>query len=251
MNRTFFVKPGLISLLFLFTCLSLQSRARRPDLRVLLFTKSLGYYHVSIPDGVKAIQKLGREHHFRVDTTTSASLFTDANLKQYAAVIFLSTSGNMLDSLQQLSFRRYIEGGGGFMGIHSASASEKTWTWYGQLVGAVFINHPEPQTAIVDVVDTLNASTRMLPRHWTHKDEWYNFKNIQPDLHILLKADETTYTGGTNGNEHPLAWYREFDGGRSFYTALGHFSEAFTDPLYLGHILAGIEYAMHPGKLPR
>jgi type 1 glutamine amidotransferase len=211
---------------------------------VLVFSKTARYHHESIPAGIKAIERLGSENNFTVYATTDSNYFTDDNLKKYAAVIFCNTSGNVLSPVQKAAMERYIQAGGGFMGIHCASSTEKEWTWYGHLVGAVFIGHPEPQEGVIDVVDRKNPSTKQLPARWNWKDEWYNFKDIQPDLHVLFKADETTYKGGTNGANHPLAWYHEFDGGRSFYTALGHFDAAYVDPLYVKHILAGIQYAM-------
>jgi type 1 glutamine amidotransferase len=212
--------------------------------RILVFSKTGKYHHESIPDGIKAIKKLGREHHFEVDTTTDSTYFKEVNLKKYAAVVFLNTSGNVLDTVEKTDFRRYIEAGGGYMGIHCASSTEKNWTWYGQLVGAVFTDHPEPQDGVINVVDRTNPATKQLPARWPWKDEWYNFRKVPNNVHVLLTADETSYKGGKNGTHHPLAWYHAFDGGRAFYTALGHFPEAYVNPLYVQHILAGIKYAI-------
>lgn len=212
--------------------------------RVLLFSKTGGFHHESIPQGVAAIEKLGRENNFEVYPTTDSTYFTDANLKKYAAIIFLNTSGKVLNADEKVAMQRYIEAGGGFMGIHCASATEKDWPFYTHLLGAIFVNHPDPQPGVIDVTDRTNPATKQLPARWDWKDEWYNFRDIQPDLHVLFNADETTYKGGTNGANHPLAWYHEYDGGRSFYTALGHFPEAYVNPLYLQHLLAGIQYAM-------
>jgi type 1 glutamine amidotransferase len=219
-------------------------KAQSANKRVLIFSKTARYHHESIPDGIKAIQKLGSENNFEVDATTDSTYFTDSNLKKYAAVIFLNTSGNVFNGDQKAAMTRYIEAGGGYMGIHCASSTEKDWVWYGHLVGAVFTDHPEPQPGVINVVDHTNPATKQLPARLDWKDEWYNFRDIQPGLHILLKADESTYKGGKNGPDHPLAWYHEYDGGRAFYTALGHFPEAYTNPLYVQHILAGIQYAM-------
>ncbi len=215
-----------------------------PQRKILVFYKTTGYYHESIPDAAKAISKLGVENGFTVDTTRNAALFTEENLKKYASVVFLSTSGDMLDTIQQTDFERYIQAGGGYMGIHSASAGEYNWPWYGKMVGAVFNRHPEQQEGIVKVADNKNSSTSHLPAQWKIMDEWYNFKSIQPDIHVLLTVDESTYKGGTNGSFHPIAWYHEFEGGRSFYTAIGHRNEEYLDPLFLKHILAGIQYSM-------
>jgi type 1 glutamine amidotransferase len=220
--------------------------------RVLVFTRVQGYFHESIPAGIKAVQKLGIENNFVVDTTTDSLTFTDKNLKKYSALIFLSTSGRRLFTVeQQAVIKRYIQAGGGFMGIHCAACNysnlkpgDVDWPWYHQLVGATFTNHPAPALAGFDVVDRTNPATQHLPARWTWHEELYNFKDIQPDLHVLIKVDETTYKGGQVGKDHPMAWYHEFDGGRSFYVEQGHFAEAFSDPQYLKLILGGIQYAM-------
>lgn len=213
--------------------------------KVLIFSKTLRYYHESIPSGIAAIMKLGQANGFDVDTTKNADFFTDNSLKKYAAIIWLSTTGDVLNPSQQAAFERYIQAGGGYVGIHSASASEKDWEWFGKLTGAVFVNHPpDPVDGIVQVADAKDPSTRHLPKRWKRKDEWYNFKKRMTDVHVLLTADETTYQGGTEGTYHPLAWKHSFDGGRSFYTALGHLDEAYNDPLFQKHILAGIQYSI-------
>lgn len=212
--------------------------------RILVFTKTTRYHHESIPSGISAIKKMGLENNFDVDTTTASDKFSEQNLSKYDAVVFLSTSGNLLDSAQKLNFQKYIRSGGGFVGIHSASASEKEWPWFGKLVGAVFTDHPEPQTANVTVLDKDDPSTKYLPSPWSRKDEWYNFKNVPVNVHLLLGVDEKTYKGGKNGEVHPLAWKHDFEGGRAFYTALGHFSEAYQDTLFINHILQGIKYSI-------
>ena len=130
------------------------------------------------------------------------------------------------------------------MGLHSASDTEYDWEWFGELNGAYFKNHPRPQEAVFNIVDESNISTAHLPKVWKRFDELYNFKWIGTDLHILITIDESTYNGGGNGDDHPMAWYHAFDGGRGFYTALGHDNKSWEDPLYLQHVLGGIKYAM-------
>lgn len=236
---------SIISIIF-FTGLlyaSTASAQSKPK-KILVFSKTNGFYHNSIPDGVAAVYKLGNEMHFTVDTTTSGVYFTEDSLKKYAAVIFMNTNGPVLDTAQKADFERYIQAGGGYVGVHSATATEYNWSWYGRLVGAYFNGHPNPQDAYVQVMDATHPSTRRLPRRWKVFDEWYNFKNISPDIRILLNLDETTYKGGTNGSSHPIAWRHEFDGGRVFYTGLGHTSECYTDPLFLEHLKGGIRYAI-------
>jgi type 1 glutamine amidotransferase len=212
--------------------------------KVLIFSKTAGFHHNSIAVGIPAIIKLGQENNFDVDTTTDAKKFAIANLNQYAAVIFLSTTGNVLDDTQQAAFEQYIKAGGGFVGVHAATDTEYDWPWYGNLVGAYFKSHPKQQEATLDVVDRNFIATKHLPTEWKRLDEWYNFKWIADGLHILIKIDEKSYTGGENGDNHPMSWYHEFDGGRAFYTELGHTDESYADPLYLKHLLGGIQYAI-------
>ena len=212
--------------------------------KVLVFCKTAGYHHNSIAAGVKAIMKLGRKNDFDVDSTTDATKFTSDNLKQYAAVIFLSTTGDVLNDAQQAEFEKYIRNGGGFVGVHAATDTEYDWPWYGNLVGAYFKSHPAQQMATRQVIDTNFIATKGLPNEWKRFDEWYNFKWMATDLHILLKIDETSYKGGEMNGNHPMSWYHEYDGGRAFYTELGHTDESYTDPLYLNHLLGGIKYAM-------
>lgn len=212
--------------------------------KVLVFSKTAGFHHNSIAVGVPAIIKLGQENNFDVDTTTNAEKFTAVNLKQYAAVIFLSTTGDVLNNTQQTAFEHYIKAGGGFVGVHAATDTEYDWPWYGKLVGAYFKSHPKQQEATLNVIDRNFIATKHLPETWKRWDEWYNYKWIGDDLHVLIKIDEKSYTGGENGDNHPMSWYHDFDGGRAFYTELGHTDESYADPLYLKHLLGGIQYAI-------
>ncbi|MDF2430889.1 MAG: uncharacterized protein JWP44_520 [Mucilaginibacter sp.] len=212
--------------------------------KVLIFSKTAGFHHTSIPAGIAAVTKLGQENNFDVDTTTDSKKFTYNNLKQYAAVIFLNTTGDVLNDQQQGEFEKYIHAGGGFVGVHSATDTEYDWPWYGNLVGAYFKSHPAQQTAVFHVVDRNFIATRNLPADWKRFDELYNFKWVAPNLHVLITIDEKSYTGGTMGDNHPMSWYHDYDGGRAFYTELGHTDESYSDPLYLGHLLGGIKYAI-------
>ncbi|MGV8878793.1 MAG: ThuA domain-containing protein [Sphingobacteriaceae bacterium] len=212
--------------------------------KVLVFSKTAGFHHSSIPAGIAAVKLLGEQNNFTVDTTTNAEKFTPENLKQYDAVIFLSTTGDVLNEQQQTAFEQYIKSGKGFVGVHAATDTEYDWPWYGNLVGAYFKSHPAQQEAVLKVIDRNTIATKHLPVEWKRKDEWYNFKWIAEGLHILIKIDETSYKGGENNNDHPMAWYHDFDGGRAFYTELGHTDESFAEPLYLKHLLGGIQYAL-------
>ncbi|WP_332367555.1 ThuA domain-containing protein [Spirosoma telluris] len=215
--------------------------------RILVFSKTAAFRHASIGAGQQALFKLGKEQGFAVDTTENATRFTEENLKRYRAVVFLSTTGDVLNPQQQNAFERYIQAGGGYLGVHAATDTEYDWPWYNQLAGAWFANHPMPdnvQKGTFVVVDKNNPATRFLPERWEREDEFYSFKNISPALHVLLTIDEKTYKGGTNGDNHPMAWYQEFDGGRSFYTAGGHTEATFSEPLFLRHLGAGLHYVM-------
>lgn len=213
--------------------------------RVLVFSKTEGYRHASIPDGKEAIQKLGREQGFSVDTTENAAMFKDNLLKKYTAVIFLSTTGDVLNDKQQNNFKHYIESGGGFVGIHSASDTEYNWPWYGKLVGAYFKDHPEIQQAKLRIHNDENFPVvASLPDPWQRTDEWYNFRKPPKDVNVLVSIDQDTYKGGNMNNEHPMVWYHDFDGGRSFYMELGHTKASYTEPTFLKLLKAGISYAM-------
>lgn len=213
---------------------------------VLVFSKTAGFRHASIPSGIAAIQQLGAANGFTVDTTENSAAFTDANLANYAAVIWLSTTGDVLDADQQAAFERYIQAGGGYVGIHAASDTEYAWPWYGELVGAYFASHPANQNATVKVEDPAHPSTESLPARWTRYDEWYNFQsNPRGRVHVVASLDETSYTAGAGamGHDHPIAWCRDYDGGRAWYTGMGHTNESFAEPAFLEHLLGGIESA--------
>jgi type 1 glutamine amidotransferase len=229
-------------LLFIALCSSVvfSGFTEKKKVRLLVFSKTTGFRHASIGAGKLALIRLGDMNGWEVDTTEDAGAFTSNNLKKYNAVIFLSTTGNVLDSTQQLAFEQFIRSGKGFAGIHAATDTEYDWPWYVGLVGASFESHPKQQTARLYRVDKTHLSTVMLPDTWERFDEWYNFKNINPATHTLLRIDESSYTGGKNGNEHAMAWYHEYDGGRAFYTALGHTDASYTEPLFLEHLTGGI-----------
>ncbi|MEV4345024.1 ThuA domain-containing protein [Actinoplanes sp. NPDC049596] len=213
---------------------------------VLVFSKTAEFRHDSIPAGIAAIKQLGADNGFTVDATEDAAAFTDANLANYRAVIWLSTTGDVLDAGQQAAFERYIKAGGGYAGIHAASDTEYSWPWYGKLVGAYFNSHPANQQATVKVEDHAHPSTATLPERWSRYDEWYNFRtNPRGDVHVLASLDETSYTPGAGamGSDHPTAWCQDYDGGRAWYTGGGHTQESYADPQFLAHLLGGIRTA--------
>jgi len=243
---------GILCLFFLFSLTSARRVPSGPAFskpKVLVFYKTNGYHHASIANGLTAITKLGAENGFDVDSTADSTRFRRKILKKYAALIFLSPTGKVFGPNEEKALQEYIQHGGGYVGIHSATDCEYNWQWYGDLVGGYFSSHPkEQQVAKLIVVDKDNAATKGLPDPWERKDEWYNFKYLNPDIHVLLKIDEGSYTGGEMNGNHPMAWYHAFEGGRSFYTELGHTDESYSDPLYLGHLLAGIKYAIGEKK---
>jgi PKD repeat protein len=228
--------------------------------RALVFSKTAVFRHDSIPQGIAAIKTLGTQNNFQVDATEDSSVFRDDILSHYKTVIFLSTTGDVLTDDQQAAFERFIRAGNGYVGIHSAADTEYTWPWYGQLVGAYFRDHPNgtPQANVL-VEDTTDPSDAGLPATWQRTDEWYNFQPYtnpvvnggtsatpynprdNTALHILLKMDTSSYTGAApSGSDHPISWCHRYDGGRSWYTGMGHTQASFSESGFLSHILAGM-----------
>lgn len=212
--------------------------------KVLVFTKTAGYRHNSIETGVRAIVELGNQNKFDVIHSENAKIFTKENLSQYQLVIFLNTTEDILNDDQQKTFEYFIKGGGSFMGIHSAADTEYDWPWYGKLVGAYFLSHPKKSEAEIIKIDQNHQSCTHLPERWLRYDEWYNYKSINPSINILLQLDETTYKGGENGPNHPIAWYHEYEGSRVFYTGMGHTKESYSEPDFKKHLLGGILYCL-------
>jgi type 1 glutamine amidotransferase len=216
--------------------------------RVLVFTRTAGYRHDSIGAGVEAIRQLGNNNGFAVEATEDPAQFNDAGLASFDVVVWLSTTADVLNDEQQGAFERYIQAGGGWVGVHAAADTEYTWPWYGQLLGgnAWFLIHPAIQTVQLDVEEPDHASTAHLPARFSLQDEWYNYMvNPRPAVNVLLRLDESSYQVGEGamGSDHPIAWYHEFDGGRAWYTGLGHRIELYTDPVFTQHLLGGIRWA--------
>ncbi|MGW7019929.1 ThuA domain-containing protein [Streptomyces decoyicus] len=212
--------------------------------RVLVFSKTAGFRHDSLPDGIAALRELANAGSLTVDATESADTFTPGNLARYDAVVFLSTTGDVLDDTQQKAFEDYVADGGGYLGIHAAADTEYDWPFYGGLVGAYFQSHPAIQPATVRVEDRSNPATAHLPDAWERTDEWYNYRtNPRAQAHVLASLDETTYTGGTMKGDHPIAWCQSYGGGRAFYTGGGHTKESYADPAFRAHLLGGLKYA--------
>lgn len=244
------------------------------DYQVLVVGETLGFRHSNIDEATQAIIELGEDNGFTVDVwdpphtigqgspgqpdlTLASTPFTTAqNLAQYATIIFLSPVDNtnnldpnrprLLDDTELAALQGYVRNGGGVVGIHAATDTMHTSSWFTQLIGggARFRNHPAQQNAVVVVEDPTHPSTEMLPQRWQRFDEWYNFTQQPEDVHVLLTLDESTYNAGSGamGDYHPISWCQNFEGGRSWYEGGGHTEASFQEPLFLEHILAGIEW---------
>ncbi|MEU9212598.1 ThuA domain-containing protein [Streptomyces sp. NPDC048415] len=212
--------------------------------RVVVYTRTAAYRHASIPDAVAAVRSLGAAHGFGVDAGEDPGVF-EAPLDAYAAVVFLSTSGEVLTPQGRERLAEYVEGGGGFVGVHAAACTEYDWPYYGELLGARFDRHPDCQPGRAVVEDRRHPATEHLPPFWEFTDEWYDFRaSPRGAVRVLVSADESSYEGGGMGEDHPLVWCREQGRGRVFYTALGHASQAYEDPAFRAHLLGGITWAV-------
>ena len=212
---------------------------------VLVFHKTAGFYHSSIPKGIATVEELGKKHDFNVTATDDSSEFTSEKLQNYDLVIFLSTTGDVLNETQERDFEKYMKNGGNYFGVHAAADTEYDWPWYGDLVGAYFMSHPQVQEANVEIENPEHSTVAHLPETWKRTDEWYNYKNINPENRILMSLDENSYEGGENGENHPIAWFKDLPGGgKAIYTGGGHTDAAFDEPLFREHLLQSIFFAL-------
>ena len=238
----------LFSVLFCCAC----THRQRPR-HILVFSKTAGFRHIEgIEAGTAALKKLCEGKDIALDTTEDAGKFNEETLRQYNAVVFLNVSGEVFTQEQRYAFQRYIEAGGGFLAIHGVTDAEREWPWFGQLIGAYFNSHPQNpnvRKGTYVVMDKNNPATDSLPARWEREDEFYNFQQVDSSIHILIGIDEKTYEGGNMGAFHPMVWYHDFDGGRSFYISMGHTNETYTEPLFIKMLGAGLEYAVG-GKEP-
>jgi len=228
--------------------------------RILVFTKNgKGYVHDNIAASVEAIRKLCAENKIAMDVTADSSAFTDDNLKKYKALVFSNTNNELFDNDEQkAALQRYIHAGGGFVGIHSACGSERQWPWFWSLLGGKFVRHPKLQPFVINVRDRQHPSTAHLGETWQWTDEFYFLDHLEPGLHVLLSADRAQLddankaqsAGEQIDGQSPLAWCHEFEGGRAWYSALGHKIEYYSDPQFTRHILGGILWAMNGTNLP-
>lgn len=227
-----------------FVSLACAEQGAPAKFSILVFSRTAGFRHESIPTGIAAIQDLGRARSFSVEATEDPAAFTDDNLARFKVVVFLCTSGDVLNTVQQAAFETYIRRGGAFAGVHSAADTEYDWPWYGGLVGAYFATHPAVQQATVRVGDRGHPSTNAIPATIIRIDEWYDFQdNPRSRVSVLVSVDETTYSGGGMGADHPVAWYHTYEGGRAWYTAMGHTTESYGEPAFVEHLVGGILWA--------
>jgi hypothetical protein len=247
MKNKIFVILALITLAF-------AANAQNGQIKALLFTKTAGFHHESIHEGVDGVRALAARHNFSVDWHEMTNVFSDKGLEKYDVVIFLNTTGDVLNNEEQAAFERYIKKGGGWVGVHSASDTEYDWPWYTKMVGMMFKIHPAQQTAYLHVEDSNFPGMERFPKKLLWTDEWYQYQQpaLTNDLHYLVSVDEKSYKpyakwgeneGKGMGDFHPMAWYHEYDGGRAFYTGLGHIGAIYSDQTFLDHLYGGIYWA--------
>ena len=239
MLQHYFTKTILVLSLFATMVVS-QSE----NINVLVFTKANVFVHESRITGAETIKEMEKTHQFNVVISEDSLIFSDEKLKDFDVIVFMNTSGNVLNNNGKQAFKKFVQNGGGFVGIHGASDTEYDWEWYDDFLGTHFDEHPKVQTAIMDVLVNDAPSTKHLPAKWEWTDEWYNWRHdLNPQIEVLITVDENTYEGGKYGLFHPISWRQEIEGGRCWYTALGHKSELYNDEHFIRHIAGGIEWA--------
>ncbi|MEI8097241.1 MAG: ThuA domain-containing protein [Sediminibacterium sp.] len=228
--------------------------------KVLVYTKNgKGYVHDNIASAVASIKDMGVENHFSVDVSDDPSVFTEANLKNYQFLIFTSTNNDVFDTdNQRVQFRRYIEAGGGFVGVHSVTGTERNWTWFKMMLGETFSWHATFQKFSIKKLDNTHPSMQGVPAIWEREDECYFGKELYPGIKVLMahqlsslnlsQTDLIQKNAGSYANYFPAVWYQQFDGGNIWVTALGHSKESYQDPVYKNHLLQGIRFIANQFK---
>ncbi len=223
-----------------------------PEPRVLVFSKTAGFRHDSIPTGIQTIQNLASSYRLKVTATEDAAVFSPSGLSGYDVVVFLCTTGDVLNSAQELAFQEFIENGGGYVGLHAAADTEYDWAFYGRTVGAYFKTHPAIQKAKVKIEDRSHATSYFLPAEWHRTDEWYTYRanpRKTEGLNVLAALDESTYQGGGMDGDHPITWWQEVKEGRAWYTGFGHTKETYAEPDFQKMLGEAIVWAAQ-GKRP-
>ena len=228
--------------------------------KVLVYTKNgKGYVHDNIASAVASIKEMGVENHFTVDVSDDPSVFTEANLKNYQFLIFTSTNNDVFDTdNQRVQFRRYIEAGGGFVGVHSVTGTERNWTWFKMMLGETFSWHATFQKFSIKKLDNTHPSMQGVPAIWEREDECYFGKELYPGIKVLMahqlsslnpsQTELIQKNAGSYANYFPAVWYQQFDGGNIWVTALGHSKESYQDPVYKNHLLQGIRFIANQFK---
>ena len=242
------MKLNSLAIFCLTLILTFNACTDKSKMKVLVFSKTEAFRHESIEAGKEALLRMSKEKDFDVTFTEDAQQFNEKELGKYNAVVFLNTTGDVLNDEQQNSFERFIQAGGGYVGVHAATDTEYEWPWYGGLAGAYFLDHPSDPSNVqkgkFTVTQKDHWATQGMPDEFEREDEFYSFKNISPNINVVLEIDEKSYSGGSNPDYHPMSWYQEYDGGRSFYTAMGHTNETYSESLFLNHLWAGLHYVM-------
>jgi len=244
MQRLFIITTCIALSVLMLVSASNSVFAQESPQTILIFTKTNGFRHESIPAGVEAFIELADKNNIQAKHTEEVDFFNSDSLSNIDGIVFLSTSGDIFNNKQQQALKQFVRSGGGVMGVHAATTTEYNWPWFGNMLGAYFDQHPRIQEARVHVKDPDHSSTSFLPSAWTRTDEWYNYKQISDDIHVLLELDERTYEGGTNGAHHPIAWCHKYEGGHIFYTGLGHTIESYSEPLFRKHLEGGLRYIL-------
>ena len=260
LKKSYFQRVGLGVVFLLFSNVIMAQK----QFKVLLITETGGWYHESLEAGVIAVNELAAIHNFDVERQQNAQKITEDKLKKFDVIIFLNTTGDIFDENEKQAIQKFIQSGKGYVGIHAASDTEYNWEWYTKLVGRMFYIHPSQQTAKLKILNHDFPGLEGFPDSLLWTDEWYEFSPEKVSgLKYLITVDEKTYKPETvwkskekdatgnfielstkgMGNFHPISWYHEFDGGRSFYTALGHINNVYKNHWFLEHLYGGIYYA--------
>jgi type 1 glutamine amidotransferase len=229
---------------------SQQPRATSGADRVLVLSRTEGFRHESIAAGIAMLRALAPGRGLQVVATEDPARLTDRALRRYRAVVFLQTTGDVLDAPQERALRRFVRRGGGWLGVHAAADTERGWPFYADgLLGARFTSHPPIQRATVVVEDRRHPATRHLPRRWTREDEWYSFRaSPRRSVNVVASLDERTYDpGGLRMGDHPIAWWQRAGRGRAFYTALGHTTASYAEPAFRRHVLGALAWVSRRG----
>tara|TARA_R110002051_G_scaffold63896_1_gene116332 strand:+ start:3670 stop:4407 length:738 start_codon:yes stop_codon:yes gene_type:complete len=227
---------AVVCVLFLtLSCGTTKKSTYLPKKDILVFTKTNGYRHASIETGVTALKEIASENHWAIKHSEDSLIFNSVNLKKYDLIVFLNTTGDILGDEEQIAFQNYMETGGKFFGIHAASDTEYDWLWYGEFIGGYFVSHPKTQKARINKIDD-HKTVKAFPKSFERIDEWYNFKNLNPNVHVTLTLDESSYEGGKNGVYHPHAWFHKVGDGEMYYTGGGHTDESYTEPQFRQHL---------------